>query len=109
MLMHENRFHRDSFPGGVDSERTEANPMRRMRLRHCEAVLNIVRASQPVARGDIARQSGLREGTVGVIVKELLREGMITEELSRAPRGRPRSMVSVGNKCDLSALDSSLE
>jgi hypothetical protein len=107
--MYENLFHRDFCLGGVYSGRVEANPMRRVRLKHCDVVLNIVRASQPVARGDIARQSGLRVGTVGVIVNQLIREGMITESLSRTSRGRPRSMISVGKKCDLSTLDLILE
>jgi N-acetylglucosamine repressor len=107
--MHENRSYRDFDPGGIYPERVEANPMQRVRLMHREVVLNIVRACQPVSRRDIARQSGLQECTVGVIVKELIREGMMSEELARTSRGRPPSLISIGEKCDLSVLDLNLE
>jgi hypothetical protein len=107
--MHEKRSYRDFDPWQICPERIEANPMRRVHLMHREVVLNIVRTCQPVSRKDIARQSGLQECTVGIIVTQLIREGMMSEQLGDTPRGRPPCMVSIGEKCDLALLDLNLE
>jgi predicted transcriptional regulator len=87
--MHENRSYRE----------------KRLRIMNCEIVLDIVRAYQPIAKRDVARQSGLHVCTVGVIVEQLTREGMLRGELVRTSRGRPPIMISIGEKCDLSVLD----
>jgi len=99
-----------NFPRyGVDYERSEANPMRRTHSRNCEIVLNIVRSCQPVSRKNVARQSGLHECTVGVIIRQLTREGLLSEKRTSPSRGRPSHMIFVGERCDLSALDLKLE
>lgn len=101
--MYEERSYRNV--SGVSGERSEASPMSRTRFRNREIVLNIVRSCQPVSRKNVARQSGLREGTVGVIIRQLTREGLLSEEPARTSRGRPSHMIFVGERCDLSALD----
>jgi N-acetylglucosamine repressor len=51
--------------------------------------LNLVRAQQPISRADLARRMKTTRGTVGVLVNELISEGLIYEGATgNAPRGR---------------------
>src|SRR5205085_11280055 len=42
-------------------------------------LLHVIRDRQPISRADLVRQTGLRAGTVSVIVNRLLRSGVIFE------------------------------
>ena len=103
--MYEGFYYRNSGLYWANSDRSEANHMGRTHFRNCEVVLNIVRSCQPVSRKTVARQSGLHECTVGVIIRQLTREGLLREEPTRTSRGRPSGMVFVGERCDLAVLD----
>jgi len=107
--MQEKHSDPDFVHSKISPERSEANPMGRTHFRNREIVLNIVRSCQPVSRKNIARQSGLHECTVGVIIRQLTREGLLSEQRARTSRGRPSHMIFVGERCDLSALDLKLE
>ena len=51
--------------------------------------LNLVRVHQPVSRADLARRMKTTRGTVGVLIAELMSEGLIYEGATgNAPRGR---------------------
>jgi predicted NBD/HSP70 family sugar kinase len=61
-----------------------------------DIVLEIIRSRQPVARADLARASGLQPSTISAIVDQLLQENWISEgEVSRHPRGRPSTLLSL--------------
>jgi hypothetical protein len=107
--MREKQSYRDVDVDGIYPGRVEANPMQRVYFMHRQVVLNIVRRCQPVTRRDIARKSGLPECTVGSIVIQLTREGMVNEQPARTSRGRPPYMISTGKNCDLSVLDLNIE
>lgn len=107
--MHEKHSDRSFALSENNSERSETNPMSRAHFRNREIVLNIVRSCQPVSRKNVARQSGLHEATVGVIIRQLTREGLLSEERARTSRGRPSHMIFVGHRCDLTVLDLNLE
>jgi len=107
--MHEEQSDRDFAYRKISPERSEATLMGRTHSRNREIVLNIVRSCQPVSRKNIARQSGLHECTVGVIIRQLTREGLLIEERASTSRGRPSHMIFVGKRCDLSILDLKLE
>jgi predicted NBD/HSP70 family sugar kinase len=54
-----------------------------------DLVLNLIRTSEPIARVDISRRSGLQPSTVSQIVEQLLAEKWIVEGASaERPRGR---------------------
>jgi predicted NBD/HSP70 family sugar kinase len=54
-----------------------------------DVVLNLIRTSEPIARVDLSRRSGLQPSTVSQIVEQLLTEKWIVEGASAArPRGR---------------------
>jgi hypothetical protein len=107
--MHGNLSYRDLELDTLYSERSRTSPKQQAHLRNREVVLNIVRACQPVSKKHIARQSGLQECTVGIIVMELIREGIVSEQRAKTSRGRPPFMISIGEKCDLSVLDLNFE
>jgi N-acetylglucosamine repressor len=51
--------------------------------------LNLVRVHQPLSRADLARRMKTTRGTVGVLINELMSEGLIYEGATgNAPRGR---------------------
>jgi predicted transcriptional regulator len=107
--MYEGHSYRNFVFSGVNPERSEDNPMSRTHSSNREIVLNIVRSCQPVSRKNVARQSGLHECTVGVIIRQLAREGLLSEKQAKTSRGRPSHMIFVGERCDLSVLDLNLE
>ena len=107
--MREKQSYRNVDVDGIYPGRVEVNPMQQVNFMHRQVVLNIVRRCQPVTRRDIARKSGLPECTVGSIVIQLTREGMVNEQPARTSRGRPPYMISTGKNCDLSVLDLNIE
>lgn len=61
-----------------------------------DVVLEVVRASQPVSRADLARISGLQRSTVSLIVDQLMQEGWVREVgMVTLPRGRRPTMVGL--------------
>jgi predicted NBD/HSP70 family sugar kinase len=52
--------------------------------------LHLIREQQPLSRADIAKQTGLRAGTVSAIVNRLIRSGLVYEGTEgRSTGGRP--------------------
>jgi predicted NBD/HSP70 family sugar kinase len=71
-----------------------------------DIVLELVRSSQPVARADLSRLSGLQPSTVSSIVEQLLNERWITEGgLVRRPRGRRPTLLSLNDRLVMLAVD----
>ena len=63
-----------------------------------DVVLEVVRASQPVSRADLARISGLQRSTVSLIVDQLLEEGWVREVGTvNLPRGRRPTMIALNH------------
>src|SRR5262245_28383073 len=53
-----------------------------------QIALNLVRERQPLSRADLARLMGLRAGSVGLIVNELLHSGLVFEGDKGESKGR---------------------
>jgi predicted NBD/HSP70 family sugar kinase len=71
-----------------------------------DIVLEIIRSRQPVARADLARASGLQPSTISAIVDQLLKESWISEgEVSRHPRGRPSTLLSLNSSMVILVAD----
>ncbi len=82
---------RTSLPGkvkmlGVDDVR-ETNELK---------LLHIIRDRQPISRVDLVKATGLRAGTVSVIVNRLLRASVVHEgELAPSSGGRPATYLQI--------------
>jgi predicted NBD/HSP70 family sugar kinase len=71
-----------------------------------DIVLEIIRSQQPVARADLARSSGLQPSTISAIVEQLINEKWVSEgAISRRPRGRPSTMLSLNEAMVILAAD----
>ena len=71
-----------------------------------DVVLELLRASQPMSRADLARASGLNSSTVTSIIKQLLDEGWIVEGSTlRRPRGRHPILLSLNDEFVMLAVD----
>jgi len=71
-----------------------------------DIVLELIRSSQPVARADLSRLSGLQPSTVSSIVEQLLNERWITEGgVVRRPRGRRPTLLSLNDRLVMLAVD----
>jgi predicted NBD/HSP70 family sugar kinase len=71
-----------------------------------DVVLELIRANQPVARVDLARQSGLHPSTISAIVEQLIEEGWIVEGGTvRKPRGRRPTLLSLNEDIVILAVD----
>ena len=58
--------------------------------------LNLVREHQPISRADLARHMSLGRGVVGVLINELINEGLIYEGVTgEAARGRRPTFLHV--------------
>src|SRR5262245_57543528 len=53
-----------------------------------QIALNLVRERQPISRADLARLMGLRPGSVGLLVNELLRSRQVFEGAKGESKGR---------------------
>jgi predicted NBD/HSP70 family sugar kinase len=56
------------------------------------SVLHLIRDRQPVSRADLVRETGLRPGTVSVVVTRLLRTGFIYEAEEAPSKGGRRAV-----------------
>lgn len=71
-----------------------------------EIVLELIRASQPISRADLARRSGLQRSTVSQIVEQLMRENWVREgPVAAAPRGRRPTMIGLNEDLVAIAVD----
>jgi predicted NBD/HSP70 family sugar kinase len=63
-----------------------------------DIVLELIRTSQPIARSELARASGLQPSTVSSIVEQLLAEKWIVEGAAvHRPRGRRPVLISLND------------
>jgi len=68
-----------------------------------DIILELIRASQPISRADLARRSGLQRSTVSQIVEQLIGENWVREgPVASAPRGRRPTMIGLNE--DLVAI-----
>src|SRR6202007_1694091 len=59
-------------------------------------LLHIIRDRQPISRVDLVKATGLRAGTVSVIVNRLLRASVVHEgELAPSSGGRPATYLQI--------------
>jgi predicted NBD/HSP70 family sugar kinase len=61
-------------------------------------LLNLIQASSPISRADLARRSSLSPATVSGIIHQLLRAGLVTEKAAGdSSGGRPPIMLSLNS------------
>ncbi len=71
-----------------------------------DSILELVRAHQPVARVDLARESGLQNSTVSSIVEQLLADGWICEgEAVKTARGRRPTHITLNDQRSMLVAD----
>jgi len=71
-----------------------------------DIVLELIRASQPISRADLARRSGLGRSTVSQIVEQLIGEDWVREgAMGSLPRGRRPTMVGLNEDLVAIAVD----
>src|ERR1700721_2045958 len=76
------------------------------RLINRDIVLELIRASQPISRADLARRSGLGRSTVSQIVEQLIGEDWVREgAIGSLPRGRRPTMVGLNEDLVAIAVD----
>ena len=62
-------------------------------------LLHVIRDRQPISRADLVKYTGLRAGTVSVIVNRLLRASVIYEgEAAPSSGGRPATYLQVNSE-----------
>jgi predicted NBD/HSP70 family sugar kinase len=76
------------------------------RIINRDIVLELIRASQPISRADLARLSGLGRSTVSQIVEQLIGEDWVREgAMGSLPRGRRPTMVGLNEDLVAIAVD----
>jgi len=71
-----------------------------------DIVLELIRASQPISRADLARRSGLGRSTISQIVEQLIGENWVREgAMGSLPRGRRPTMVGLNGDLVAIAVD----
>ena len=71
-----------------------------------DIVLELIRASQPISRADLARSSGLGRSTISQIVEQLIGENWVREgAMGSLPRGRRPTMVGLNEDLVAIAVD----
>jgi predicted NBD/HSP70 family sugar kinase len=76
------------------------------RLINRDIVLELIRASQPISRADLARRSGLGRSTISQIVEQLIRENWVREgAMASPPRGRRPTLVGLNEDLVAIAVD----
>ena len=71
-----------------------------------DIVLELIRASQPISRADLARRSGLGRSTISQIVEQLIGENWVREgAMGSLPRGRRPTMVGLNEDLVAIAVD----
>jgi predicted NBD/HSP70 family sugar kinase len=76
------------------------------RIINRDIVLELIRASQPISRADLARLSGLGRSTISQIVEQLIDENWVREgAMGSLPRGRRPTMVGLNEDLLAIAVD----
>jgi predicted NBD/HSP70 family sugar kinase len=76
------------------------------RIINRDIVLELIRASQPISRADLARRSGLGRSTISQIVEQLIGENWVREgAMGSLPRGRRPTMVGLNEDLLAFAVD----
>jgi predicted NBD/HSP70 family sugar kinase len=76
------------------------------RIINRDIVLELIRASQPISRADLARRSGLGRSTISQIVDQLIRENWVREgAMGSLPRGRRPTLVGLNGDMVAIAVD----
>ncbi len=76
------------------------------RIINRDIVLELIRASQPISRADLARRSGLGRSTISQIVEQLIGENWVREgAMGSLPRGRRPTMVGLNEGLVAIAVD----
>ena len=76
------------------------------RLINRDIVLELIRASQPISRADLARRSGLGRSTISQIVEQLIEENWVREgAMGSPPRGRRPTLIGLNEDLVAIALD----
>jgi predicted NBD/HSP70 family sugar kinase len=76
------------------------------RIINRDIVLELIRASQPISRADLARRSGLGRSTVSQIVEQLIGENWVREgAMGSLPRGRRPTLVGLNEDLVAIAVD----
>ncbi len=76
------------------------------RIINRDIVLELVRASQPISRADLARLSGLGRSTISQIVEQLIGENWVREgAMGSLPRGRRPTLVGLNEGLVAIAVD----
>ncbi|HTA78210.1 MAG TPA: ROK family transcriptional regulator [Terracidiphilus sp.] len=71
-----------------------------------DIVLELIRASQPISRADLARRSGLQRSTVSQIVEQLIEEKWVREgSIASPPRGRRPTLLVLNEDLAVIAVD----
>jgi hypothetical protein len=71
-----------------------------------DIVLELIRASQPLSRADLARRSGLGRSTISQIVEQLIDENWVREgAMGSLPRGRRPTLVGLNGDLVAIAVD----
>jgi predicted NBD/HSP70 family sugar kinase len=71
-----------------------------------DIVLELIRASQPISRADLARRTGLGRSTISQIVEQLIGENWVREgAMGSLPRGRRPTMVGLNEDVVAIAVD----
>lgn len=71
-----------------------------------DIVLELIRASQPISRADLARRSGLGRSTISQIVEQLIDENWVREgAMASLPRGRKPTLVGLNEDLVAIAVD----
>lgn len=76
------------------------------RIINRDIVLELIRASQPISRADLARRSGLGRSTISQIVEQLIGENWVRDGAMGSPaRGRRPTMVGLNEDLVAIAVD----
>jgi predicted NBD/HSP70 family sugar kinase len=90
----------------VDLAEVELASSETARAINRDIVLELIRASHPISRADLARLSGLGRSTVSQIVEQLMHEDWVREgAMGSLPRGRRPTMVGLNEDLVAIAVD----
>ena len=99
------RHDRNSI-GHIDLAEMQLATSETARIINRDIVLELIRASQPISRADLARRSGLGRSTISQIVEQLIRENWVREgAMGSLPRGRRPTMVGLNEGLMAIAVD----
>ncbi|HEY4358361.1 MAG TPA: ROK family transcriptional regulator [Acidobacteriaceae bacterium] len=90
----------------VDLAELELASSETARVINRDIVLELIRASQPISRADLARRSGLGRSTVSQIVEQLIGENWVREgAMGSLPRGRKPTLIGLNGALVAIAVD----